>query len=192
MIIRLKQKYEKEVVPELKKVLGYKNSMAVPKIKKVVVNCSFGKLVIDKTSDQKKKIKDLILQDLSLITGRKPKLAKSKKAVSGFNLKLGEQIGAVVTLRRKKMYDFLERLVYLALPRSRDFKGISPDSVDKNGNLTIGIPEHVAFPEVFAEKEKTIFGLEATIVTTAENKKEGIELFKKLGFPLKKSIDNPK
>jgi len=175
MILRLQEKYKKEVVPALSKKFGYDNIMAVPKIKKVVVNSCFGKKIIDKDSKDQEKIKKTVVEDLTLITGQKPKIVKSKKAVSGFSLKEGLEIAAVVTLRRKKMYDFLERLIYLALPRLRDFQGIPEKSIDEKGNLTIGFKEHIAFPEVFTEKEKAIFGLEITVVTDTENKEEGID-----------------
>ncbi len=182
---RLKEKYKKEIIPEMKKEFNYENDMAVPKLKKVVVNSSFGKLISDKTSKEQEKIKNTVLEDLTLITGQRPTLIKAKKSVSGFSLREGTQIAAKVTLRRKKMYNFIEKLISLALPRSRDFKGISQKSIDKNGNLTVGFSEHISFPEIFAEKEKTILGLEVTVVTDAENKKEGLKLFKLLGFPIK-------
>jgi len=181
----LKEKYNKEVVPEMMARLGYKNRMAVPSIRKVVLNSSFGKAVVGKSASEREKIQNFITQDLSLIAGQKTNLAKSKKSIAGFKLREGLEIAAVVTLRKNKMWDFLERLIYLSLPRSRDFKGIDQKSVDRNGNLSIGFKEHIFFPEIFAEKEKTIFGFEITIVTNAKSKKEGMELYKLLGFPIK-------
>jgi len=181
----LKEKYNKEVVPEMMKRLGYKNRMAVPSIKKVVLNSSFGKEAVSKTGAEREKIQNLIMQDLSLIAGQKTNLVKSKKSIAGFKLREGLEIAAVVTLRKQKMWDFLERLIYLSLPRSRDFKGLDPKSIDKNGNLSIGFREHIFFPEIFTEKEKTIIGLEVTIVTNAKTKEEGLELYKLMGFPMK-------
>ncbi len=181
----LKEKYIKEAVPEMIKTLGSKNSMAVPSIRKVVLNSSFGKLVVGKTGGEREKIQNLIVQDLSLIAGQKANLVKSKKSIAGFKLREGLEIGAVVTLRKSRMWDFLERLVYLSLPRSRDFKGLNLKSIDKKGNLSIGFKEHIMFPEIFTEKEKTIFGLEVTVVVKAKNKEEGLALYKLLGFPMK-------
>ena len=133
---------------------GYKNSMAVPKITKVTLNSSFGKDVANKTGGEREKIQNLIVQDIALITGQKPTLVKSKKSIAGFKLREGLEIAAMVTLRKDKMWDFLERLIYLSLPRSRDFKGLELTSVDKGGNLNIGFREHINFPEIFTEKEK--------------------------------------
>jgi large subunit ribosomal protein L5 len=181
----LKEKYNKEVVPEMMKLFGYKNKMAVPSIKKVVLNSSFGKEAVSKTSGEREKLQNLILQDLSLIAGQKANLVKSRKSIAGFKLREGLEIAAVVTLRRDKMWDFLERLVYLSLPRSRDFKGLNPKALDKKGNMSIGFKEHIMFPEIFTEKEKTIFGLQVTITTNAKNKEEGLQLYKLLGFPMK-------
>ena len=179
----LKEKYNKEVVPEMMKKLGYKNRMAVPSIKKVVLNTSFGKAVVGKSASEREKIQNLIMQDLSLIAGQKTNLVKSKKSIAGFKLREGLEIAAVVTLRKSKMWD-----IYLSLPRSRDFKGLDPKSIDKNGNLSMGFKEHISFPEIFTEKEKTIFGLEITVVTNAKSKEEGLELYKLLGFPMKETL----
>ena len=167
------------------KKLGYKNKMAVPSIRKVVLNSSFGKDTVGKSASEREKIQKLITQDLSLIAGQATNLVKSKKSIAGFKLREGLEIAAVVTLRKDRMWDFLERLVYLSLPRSRDFKGLDPKSIDKGGNLSIGFREHIFFPEIFTEKEKTIFGFEVTIVTNAKNKEQGLELYKLLGFPMK-------
>jgi large subunit ribosomal protein L5 len=125
------------------------------------------------------------MHDLAAISGQKPKLVKSKKSIAGFKLREGLEIAAMVTLRKEKMWDFLERLVYLSFPRSRDFKGIDQKTIDKRGNLNVGFREHIFFPEIFAEKEKTIFGLEITVATNAKSKEEGLELYKLLGFPIK-------
>ena len=184
-MLSLKEKYQKEVVPQMQKVFGYKNTMAVPKILKVVINTCFGKTAVTKTSGEREKMQNLIMQDIASISGQKPKLVKSKKSIAGFKLREGLDIAAMATLRKNKMWDFLERLVYLSFPRSRDFKGLDQKMIDKRGNLNIGFREHISFPEIFAEKEKTIFGLEITIVTNAKSKEEGLELYKLLGFPIK-------
>lgn len=184
-MLRLKDKYEKEVIPAMMEKFGYRNRMAVPKIEKVVVNTGFGRLIAGKTPEEQKKIHDLILKDLALISGQRPVLTKAKKAISGFKTRKGMPIGAMVTLRGKKMYDFLERVIHIALPRSRDFRGIDLKSFDKKGNLTIAIKEHIAFPEVSPEKAKTIFGFEITVVTTSKTREQGIELLRLLGFPIK-------
>lgn len=182
---KLKEKYNKEVVPAMMEKFGYKNKMAVPCIKKVVINSCFGKEAVTKTGSEREKLQNFILNDLAQITGQKPTLTKSKKSIAGFKLREGLKIAAVATLRKQKMWDFLERLVYLSLPRSRDFKGLDPKSIDFGGNMTIGFKEHIMFPEIFAEKEKTIFGLQVTVTTNAKNKEKGLELFKLLGFPMK-------
>ncbi len=182
---KLQAKYKKEVIPQMMKEVGFPNPMAVPRIQKVVLNTSFGREVVGKTSGEREKLNNLVLQDLSLIAGQMPNLTKSKKSIAGFKLREGLEIGARVTLRKQKMWDFLERLIYLSLPRSRDFKGIDAKSIDKSGNLTIGFREHISFPEIFTEKEKTIFGLEITVATNAKNKEEGLKLYKLLGFPMK-------
>lgn len=183
--MNLKEKYEKEVVPEMMKKFGYKNRMAVPMFKKVTVNTSFGKEVANKASGEREKIQKSIASDVALITGQKPMLTKSKKSIAGFKLREGLEIGATATLRKGRMWDFLERLMALSLPRTRDFKGIDAKSVDSGGNLSIGFKEHINFPEITTEKEKSIFGLQVTVSTNAKNKEEGLELFKLMGFPFK-------
>ena len=184
-MIGLQEKYKKEVIPAMMKKFGYKNPMAVPSIRKVVLNSSFGKAVVGKSAGEREKIQNLIMQDLSLIAGQKTNLVRAKKSIAGFKLREGLEIATVVTLRKKRMWDFLERLIYLSLPRSRDFKGLNPKSIDKNGNFSLGFKEHISFPEIFTEKEKTIFGLEITVATNARNKEEGLELYKLLGFPMR-------
>ncbi len=185
MITKLPEKYKKEVIPQMKEKFGYTNKMAVPKIEKVVVNTGFGRLIADKTSEEQKNFFEAILEDFSLITGQRPVLTRAKKSISGFKIRQGLPIGAQVTLRGKRMFDFLERLINIGLPRSRDFQGIDSKSFDKEGNLTIAIREHITFPEILIEKAKNIFGLEITVVTTAKKREEGIELLKLLGFPIK-------
>ncbi len=185
-MIDLKEKYNKEAVSAMMKSFGYKNKMAVPRIEKTVVNIGFGKEIINKSSDEQKKLIDNLSNDIALICGQKPSLTKAKKSISGFKLREGMPIGLRATLRGSKMYDFLNRLVNIALPRSRDFNGIALKSFDQNGNLNIGIKEHIIFPEVSSEKLKSIFGFEITVKTTAKTKEEGVELLKLMGFPVKK------
>ena len=136
---RLKEKYQKEVIPEMKKRSGRKSDMAVPKIEKVTVNTGFGRQVVGKSGEEQKKIQEWILNDLSLICGQRAVLTRAKKAIASFKIRKDMPIGAKVTLRGRKMYDFLERVIDIALPRSRDFRGIDQKSIDKQGNLTLAI-----------------------------------------------------
>ncbi len=184
-MLKLKEKYQKEVIPAIMEKFSYKNPMAVPKIEKVIINTGFGRLISGKTGDESKKIYESILEDLTLITGQRPVLKKAKKSVSAFKVREGMFLGATVILRKEKMYDFLERLINIALPRMRDFRGIEQKSFDKRGNLTYGIKEHIIFPEILPEKVKNIFGLEITIVTAAKNKEKGLEFLRLMGFPIK-------
>ena len=179
----LKEKYVKKIVPAMQKKFGYKNIMAVPKIKKVVLNSSFGKLASTKTNDEARKIGEAIAEDMGQIAGQKPILTKARKSIATFKLRQGTPIGVKVTLRGQKMYDFLGRFVHIVLPRSRDFRGLKTSLIDKYGNLSIGITEHLFFPEISPEKSKIPFGLEITIPTTAKTKEEGLELFLQFGFP---------
>jgi len=185
-MLRLKDKYSKEVVPQMMQKFGYKSPMAVPYIEKVAVNTGYGRLIAGKTSEEQKKIYKAILDDLALICSQRPILTKAKKSIASFKTRAGMPMGAMNTLRGRKMYDFLERLIHIALPRVRDFQGIDLKSFDKKGNLTLAIKEHTAFPEVSPEKAKNIFGFEISVVTTAKTKEEGIELLRLLGFPIKK------
>ncbi len=182
----LLEKYNKEAIGKMKEKFGYKNNLQVPKIKKVVVNTSFGRVVAGLGKGDAEKIYKPILEDLSLIAGQMPVLTNAKKSISTFKLREGTPIGAKITLRGKKMNDFLDRLIHIVLPRTRDFAGLEPNSIDKGGNLNIGIKEQIVFPEVSAENVRKIFGLEITIVTSAKTKEEALGLFRTLGFPMKK------
>ena len=175
----LQEKYKKEVVPLMKEKFGYKNNLAVPKIKKAIVNVGIGSFSKDGQSQQ------LVAKDLALITGQKPVPTLAKKAISAFKVRKGMVVGLKVTLRGKGMFDFISRLINVVIPRTRDFRGLASKSVDKSGNLTIGIKEHVIFPEVSSEEIKKIFGLEVTVVSSAKTREEALELFKLLGFPIK-------
>ncbi len=175
----LKEKYIKEVLPAMKKKFGYKNTMAVPRLEKAVVNVGVGKFL--KESDKL----DEIIAGITEITGQKPIKTKARKAISGFKIRQGLEVGVKVTLRGKRMWQFIDRLINAALPRTRDFQGIEEKSVDEKGNLNIGIREHMIFPEISAEKVKNIFSFEISVVSSAKNKEEGKELYKLLGFPIK-------
>ncbi len=183
----LKKKYEKEAIKKMQEKFGYKNRMAVPKIVKVVINTGFGRVVSAKTKDEQKRFNEYVGENLALLSGQKPVLTQAKKSISSFKLREGNIIGAKVTLRGKKMYDFLEKLINIVLPRSRDFRGVSLKAVDRNGNLNVGIKEHIIFPEISPEKSPILLGLEVTVVTNAEEREKGLELFKLLDFPMKKS-----
>jgi large subunit ribosomal protein L5 len=178
---RLLEKYRKEVIPAMREKFGYKSIMAVPKIEKIVVSTGYGKKAVLRDTGAIEKIK----ADLAKLTGQKPAVRKAKKSISGFKVRQGMEIGAVVTLRGKRMYDFIDRLISIALPRSRDFHGLDPKSFDERGSLNIGIKEHSIFPEITYESLKDIFGLEVSVVTTAKSREEGIELLKLIGFPIR-------
>jgi large subunit ribosomal protein L5 len=181
----LYEKYKKEVVPALVKQFKYSNVMQAPRIEKVVVNCGFGRIVSGKTKDEQRKIQEAIVRDLTQVCGQKAVVTQARNSISTFKIREGQNIGTKVTLRRDRMYDFLERVIDVALPRSRDFQGIPVSGVDQFGNLTFGLKEHIAFPEVSPEKINFIFGFEMTVVSTAKNREEGEALFKLMGFPLK-------
>jgi large subunit ribosomal protein L5 len=179
--MRLQAKYKKEIIPELKKQFNYKNNLAVPKLIKVVVNVGFGRHAKEKAYI------DNVVAGLTRISGQRPVQTKAKKAISAFKIRDGMIIGACVTLRGARMYDFLEKLVNITFPRVRDFRGISDKGIDQSGNLTIGFREHLPFPEIKADEVENIFGLEISLATTAKNRAEGLELFKLLGLPFKKN-----
>lgn len=184
--MRLQDKYKKEAMPKMMERFGYKSVMAVPQIKKIVVNCGFGKMIAGKGSGEREKTEQYIADSLATITGQKPSLNKAKKSIAAFKLREGVVIGAHCTLRKQRMYDFLEKLIWVVLPRMRDFRGIDAKAVTEQGDITIGFKEYVPFPELKVEKEKGLFGLEITISTTAKTKEEGMALLEILGFPFKK------
>ena len=174
---RLKEKYINEIVPQLKDKFQYQSVMQVPKLTKIVVNKGIGAAVADK------KLVDVGVDELTLITGQKAVPTISKKAVSNFKLREGMPIGAKVTLRGEKMYEFLDRLTAVALPRVRDFKGVNDKGFDGRGNYTFGVKEQIIFPEISIEKVSRISGMDITFVTTAETDEESFELLKALGMP---------
>ena len=174
----LQEKYKKEVIPKMMKEFGYKNPMAVPQIEKVVINSGVGKIRDEKSHE-------VIQKALMLITGQKPAARPAKKAIATFKTRKGMIVGYAITLRGTRMFDFLERLVSIALPRVRDFQGISYNSFDRHGNLTIGMKEHIVFPEMVDEDIRFIFGLEVTVATNAGSPERGAALLKGMGFPIK-------
>lgn len=174
---RLKDKYLNEVVPGLQEKFNYKNVMAIPKLEKIVVNIGLGEAV------QNPKALDAAIQDLTLITGQKPIVTKAKKSIAGFKVREGMPIGVKVTLRGDRMYEFADRLLNVALPRVRDFRGVSPKSFDGRGNYSLGIKEQLIFPEIEYDKIDKVRGLEVVFATTAKTDEEGRELLKLLGMP---------
>ena len=178
MIPRLKEKYKNEITKNLMSKLNYKNIYAVPKIEKVVINMGLGA----DASDQKK-IKSSI-QDISAITGQHPIVTKFKKSISNFKSRKGASAGLKVTLRNNRMYEFIDRMVNIALPRIKDFKGLKESSCDKFGNFSFGIKEHIIFPEINFDKVDSIKGLDVTIVTTSKSKEDTILLLKEFNFPI--------
>jgi large subunit ribosomal protein L5 len=175
----LKEKYEKEIVPALTQTFDYQNRMQVPGLEKIVLNIGLGEAI------KNVKLLDSASADLTLIAGQKPVITKAKKSIAAFKLREGQSIGCMVTLRREKMYDFLEKLVNITLPRVRDFRGISGKAFDGRGNYSLGIKEHIIFPEIDYDKTDSIKGLNVTIVTTAKTDKEGKELLTLFGMPFK-------
>ena len=179
MAIRLKDKYEKELVPALKDALNLGNVMEVPRIEKVVLNIGVGEAL------ENAKALDGAVDDIQTITGQKPVINKARVSIANFKLREGRSIGTKVTLRGERMWSFLDRLMSLALPRVRDFRGVSPDSFDGHGNYTLGFREQLIFPEIQYDKIDNIRGFEVTIVTTADNDEAGRELLRMLGMPFK-------
>ncbi|MFA6382868.1 MAG: 50S ribosomal protein L5 [Parcubacteria group bacterium] len=176
----IKELYNKEAVAEMKKKFGFKNNMQVPRIEKVVVNVGIGKFIKDANL-----VKD-VTATVTMITGQKPLTTKARKSIAGFKIREGLEVGNKVTLRGRRMWDFLDRLVGAAIPRIRDFQGIKESAVDGSGNLNIGIKEHVIFPEIMPENVKNMIGLQVTVVTNAKNREKGLELFRLLKFPIVK------
>ncbi len=176
---RLKLRYLQEVVPKLMERFGYKNIMQVPKITKVVINVGVGD-----GKDDARAIESTV-KEISLITGQKPVVKRAKRAIAGFRLRKGQPIAVMVTLRRDRMWEFLDRLINAALPRIRDFKGLSPNAFDGHGNYNLGITEQLIFPELTYDDIYKVRGMNITIVTTAETDEEAAALLKELGFPLR-------
>jgi large subunit ribosomal protein L5 len=180
MASRLKEKYQQEVVPGLQKEFNYKNPMQVPTLNKVVVNIGMGEVI------QNPKAMEAAVADLATITGQRPVITRAKRSVAAFKLREGMQIGCMVTLRGERMNLFLDKLINVALPRLRDFQGISADAFDGRGNYTLGLREQLVFPEIDYDKVDKVRGMEISIVTTARSDQEGRRLLALLGMPFKK------
>ena len=176
---RLQDQYKAEIVPKLKEKFGYRNVMQVPRLSKVVVNMGLGDAI------ENVKVIETAAAEIAIITGQKPVVTKARKSIANFKLREGVPIGVMVTLRRDRMYHFLDKLIAIALPRVRDFKGVSPRGFDGRGNYTLGIREQIMFPEVNYDKIDKIRGMNITIVTTARTDEEGLELLRLMGIPFR-------
>ena len=177
---RLKEKYLKEIVPSLQKKYNYKSVMEVPKLEKIVVNIGVG----DATTNSK--LLDAAVADLELITGQKPVVTKARKSIAGFHVREGQSIGCKVTLRGENMYNFLDKLVTIGLPRVRDFRGVSPKAFDGRGNYTLGIKEQLIFSEIEYDNVVKVRGMDVVFVTTAKSNEEAFDLLDELGIPFRK------
>jgi large subunit ribosomal protein L5 len=180
MASRLKEKYQKEVVPALRREFDYRNLMQVPAVNKVVINIGMGEAI------QNAKAMDAAVADLATITGQRPVITRAKRSVAAFKLREGMQIGCMVTLRGERMYQFLDKLMNVALPRLRDFQGVSPEAFDGRGNYTLGLREQLVFPEIDYDKIDKVRGMEVSIVTTARTDEEGQRLLGLMGMPFRK------
>ena len=179
MAVRMREKYQKEIVPALVKEFSYKSSMQVPKIVKVVVNVGLGEAIANP------KLLDAAVKEMAEITGQKPMVRKAKKSIATFKLREGMSIGCMVTLRADKMWEFLDRLINIALPRIRDFKGISGKAFDGRGNYSLGLKEQFIFPEIDYDKVDMVHGMDIAIVTTAQTDEEGKALLRFMGMPFR-------
>jgi len=177
---RLKEKYRKEIIPKMMEEFGYKNVMEVPRLEKIVVNVGVGEAL------QNVKALDATVRDIATITGQRPVVTRAKKSIAGFRLRAGNPIGVKVTLRGNRMYDFFDRLCNVALPRQRDFRGVSPDSFDGRGNYTLGLREQLVWPEIDYDSIDKVRGMEITIVTTAKTDEEARRLLQLLGMPFRR------
>ncbi len=174
---RLKTKYQNEVVPAMMKEFGYKNSMQVPRLKKITLNVGVGE------ATQNAKAIDSAVAEITAITGQKPVVTRAKKAIANFKLREGVPIGCMVTMRQERMYEFLDRLIHVALPRVRDFKGVSNRAFDGRGNYSLGLREQIIFPEIHADRVEKTRGMTITITTTAKSDQEGLALLRLMGMP---------
>jgi large subunit ribosomal protein L5 len=179
MAPRLKQRFRQELLSPLQAELGFDNAMRVPRLEKIVVNMGVGEAA------REAKLLDSAVEDLRVITGQRPMITKAKKSIASFKLRAGMSIGAKVTLRGDRMWEFLDRLLSVALPRIRDFRGLDPDAFDGRGNYTVGITEQLIFPEIDYDKVDAVRGMDITIVTTAKTDEEGRALLRALGFPFR-------
>jgi large subunit ribosomal protein L5 len=179
MAARLKERYQKEIAPAIAKEFGIRNPMAIPRVEKIVINMGMGEAIANA------KILDTAADELRAVTGQKPVITKAKKSIASFKLRQGMPIGVMVTLRGDRMYEFLDRLVSIALPRVRDFRGVSPKAFDGRGNYTIGVREQLIFPEIDFNKVDKLRGMNISIVTTARNDEQARSLLRGLGMPFR-------
>jgi len=186
----LQKIYKEKVIPSLQEKFGYKNVYAVPKITKIIINSGVGRMINTRkgkeVADSDEGLIEGLISEFSLIAGQKPQIIRAKKSIAGFKLRAGTIAGVRATLRGGKMYHFVDRLINISLPRTRDFRGFEKKSVDESGNMTLGIPEQIIFPEIPHDKVRQMWGMEVTIVTSAKNREEGIELLGGLGMPFRK------
>ena len=180
MVARFREKYKQDILPELMEKFSRQNPMSIPRIEKIVINMGVGRAV------ENRKRLEAAAGDLARIAGQRPVVTRARRSVSNFKLRQGMEIGCKVTLRSSRMYEFLDRLLSIALPRVRDFRGLSIDSFDGSGNYSLGIQECVVFPELDLDKLKNIYGLDITIVTTAQTDQEALELLSLLGMPFRR------
>jgi large subunit ribosomal protein L5 len=176
---RLRDRYQKEIIPQMTKTFGYGNVMQVPRLEKIVVNVGAGE------AKDNAKLMDQLVEDLARLTGQRPVVTRAKKSIANFHLREGQPVGCKVTLRGARMYEFLDRMVNVALPRVRDFKGVSGKGFDGRGNYTVGIHEHIIFPEIDLEKVEKVKGMNVCITTTAGTDEEGKELLRLFGMPFR-------
>jgi large subunit ribosomal protein L5 len=181
---RLKEKYQSQVAPKLQEKFGLKNVMAIPRLEKVTLNVGL-------SVNKDEKLKEIAPETLRRISGQKPIVTRARKSIAAFKIREGMPVGAKVTLRGEKMYSFVDKLISIALPRVRDFRGVNEKVVDQSGNLSLGFKEHLVFGELNPDAVEKIHGLEVTITTSAKNRQQGLELFRLLGFPFKKSLSKP-
>ena len=195
----MKKTYTQKVIPALKEKFGHSNSFAVPKIERITLNAGVGRIVnnfnkgtvvkgaaVSDKKGEESAVADII-EEMTLITGQKPQIIRAKKSIAGFKLRKGMIVGIRTTLRGERMYDFLSRLIKIAFPRTRDFRGIDEKSVDKHGNITIGIREQIIFPEIPHDKVRKMWGMEVVITSNAKTREEGLELLRVMGMPFKKA-----
>jgi large subunit ribosomal protein L5 len=179
MSTRLQEKFKNEVVPEMVKLFGYKNALQAPRLKKIVVNMGVGEALTDH------KILEKAMEELGLVTGQRPVITRSKKAIANFKIRRGVPVGCFVTLRRTHMYEFMDRLVSVALPRIRDFRGLNPEAFDQKGNYSMGISEQAVFPEIDVDKITHVQGMDITFVIEARSAKESYEFLRLMGMPFR-------
>lgn len=178
-MVRLLEKYQQHAVPQLMKKFSYKNKFSVPRLQKIVVNMGVGRAI------ENKKLVEEAAKHLSVVTGQKPLITKAKKAIAGFKLRKGQNIGCKVTLRGKRMFEFLDRLISIVLPRIKDFRGLSPKAFDGRGNYTLGLTEQIVFPEISIDTVESVQGMDITLVVTGNSNEQSCELLKLLGMPFR-------